>query len=206
MSKLVGITIPNLRLLNSSIEGLVKIIVPGDGSCLFHSIFTCFSLEYNSLKQSEREKYILKVRNQLSIAIEFINPNTMKIYYEEYGNGNLSELGKMFPQYSLRSLQKLLNSKKSVGEEFIEPLSNFLNLDIYIIDLVKKDVYITDLDMYKNRNSVVIGYFRSDNKKDGSGHYDSLGIYIGSKLWTLFNYDHFLIKSIRSRIKFKTKK
>lgn len=206
-TKITNLRIPCMTYVNSQgstvpIDGIVEIETPGDGSCMFHSIMRAFNLNYNGMSHSERRAQVLKVRSLLAEAIGTVNPETGKIYYDEYGNGNMAELGRTFPRYSLASLQNLLRSNNSVGEEFLEPLSNFFNLDIYIINLTTRDVYLTGVSetMFKDRKSIVIGYNQSYKKDDGGGHYSTIGLNTETKIWTLFDPKHFFIRKIRDRI------
>ena len=71
-----------------------------------------------------------------------------------------------------------------------------LNVNIYFIDAVKKDVYPTssDLDLlYAPRNSIFILV--------QPNHYEILGIQTHGKVHTLFGPTHSLVISVHQRLK-----
>ena len=98
-------------------------------------------------------------------------------------------------------MQKELNSDFSVDNVYNEFISNQINKDIYILDMVKQDVYMTGDDdeiLYKTRPSIVILYL--SGKYKSSGHYELIGLNENGYIKTLFDSDHDFIQNIRARM------
>ena len=67
---------------------------------------------------------------------------------------------------------KELDSDRPVDNAYNEFISDQLNKDIYILDAVTQDVYMTGSDdnvLYKDRPSIVLMYL--------PGHYELVGLY-----------------------------
>jgi hypothetical protein len=184
------------------IPGLVLIGSPPDGSCLFHSILRGFNKEYNISTLERRVEMARNMRNLLADAINQTVHDTNVTYYELMARGNLSSLGKTYSDYSLENLQKLLRSTQSVGIEFIEALGHFLSLDIYIIDMKTKDLYFMGSDMslyHKGRRSIILGYTQISDKRFDDGHYETIGLNVKNEIFTLFDPENFVVKSLNMR-------
>lgn len=204
VERIVNITLPPIitqdpvTLKEIAIPGLVRISSPGDGSCLFHSILRAFNRQYNESTYTQRKILVRRVRDSLSEALTQINPLTGKQYYEEMAGGHIASLGATLPDYSLGSLQRVLNSDSSVGSEFMQSLSHFFNIDIYVIDMERKDLYmfgVDDSDFHKDRRSIVLAYTQMDE----DGHYDVIGLNISDIVYTLFEPRNFLIQALNAR-------
>ena len=186
-----------------SYPGLVRIRTPTDGSCFFHAIAKSFFEPYITGKLDgktlNRQKVIQQLRKDLAVKLGTrINPSDpmSPIYYEVLSKGNLPEFGKSIPSYTLINMQRELDSNRSVNNVYNEFISNQLGKDIYILDMVKKDVYMTGSDdelLYKGRPSIVILYL--------PGHYELVGVDVDGVVKTLFPPDHPLIKAIQRRMK-----
>ena len=147
---------------------LIRIRTEQDGSCFFHSLAKAYFKPYITGKVEDspfnRKEFIRDLRNDLSKKLALkINPENSKskTYYETLSNGELPKISEELPEYSLKNMQKDLNSSSPVSNIYNEFISNQLDLDIYILDLDKKDVYMTGTDdklLYKNRKSVIILY------------------------------------------------
>lgn len=215
--KIYNVRFPVLKSKNEEGEeveiiGIVVIKSPPDGSCLFHSVLKAFSKKYNQRLDPDRKAMVTNVRKDLAEALGEMVPHqegdlVKKTYYEILSNGNLASFGVHSKEFSLPYLQELLKSNNSVGMEFIEALGLFFDIDIYIIDMLRSDLYFigTDLSIYyKGRKSIVLGYTQASMKDDG--HYDVIGLNIGNKIYTLFEKDNFFIRSLNDRYKeLKTK-
>lgn len=183
-------------------NGLVRIRTPADGSCFFHAIARSYFRPYITGKMDsqsfDRQEFIKKLRKSLSIKLgSRVNPRDTKslTYYEVLSRGQLPEFSKSVPAYSLVNMQRLLDSNKPVDNVFNEFISDQLDKDIYILDAVKQEVYITGYDneiLYKNRPSIVILYI--------PGHYELVGLETGGSIKVLFDPDHDLIRTIRQRM------
>ena len=120
---------------------------------------------------------------------------TSPTYYDVLSRGQLSEFSKSVPAYSLENMQRELDSDRAVDNAYNEFISDQLEKDIYILDGIKRDVYITGYDdeiLYKNRPSIIILYL--------PGHYELVGLEINGIIKLLFDPDHDLIQTIRSRM------
>ena len=188
-------------------ESLSVIKVPPDGSCFFHSILRSFHREYIQSKTSEHRKLLCRrLRDTVAETLEEKNSVTGKTEYETLGGGYYGEFNEAVKdeigdKYSLAALQQELFSDNAVDHAYIEILSNYLNLDIYLISSKTGDVYLTGSHtslLYKGRRSIVILYH--------PGHYDIIGIRRsdigdGQVIFDcLFPSDHRLIRAINGRI------
>lgn len=201
-----NISLPKIIL--TSRGGLLRIGVPKDGSCLFHAVIRAFNKDYVDGTSKQRYDMVRKLRFDLTndivekVTSEYCdNPSyTGKTYYEIIGDGNLAELGKHMYEYSIKGIKHKLRSMQSVGMEFLEMLSIFLKLDIYIINLGEKDLYYMGKDVsncYKKRQSIVLAYIQNENKTDG--HYEVIGLNIKDVVYTIFEPDNFFIVALRER-------
>lgn len=182
--------------------GLIRIRTHLDGSCLFHAIAKAYFEPYITRKLNgetlSRRDFVLKLRKELAETLgQKVNPSDPNsvTHYDTLSRGKLHEISDRLPEYSLKNLQKLLDSSRPVTNIFNEFISNQLRKDIYILDLVKHDVYMVGDDreiLYKNRPSIVIGYL--------PGHYELIGIKNKDEIQTLFQPEHPLIAKIRDRM------
>ena len=96
-------------------------------------------------------------------------------------------------------MQKTLDSSEPISNEYNEFISNQLDIDIYIIDGIKRDVYMTGTEdslIYKNRKSVILLYL--------PGHYELIGTSNSSDIGiinTFFDPEDRIIQIIRNRMK-----
>ena len=182
---------------------LTVIKVIGDGSCFFHSILRSFNKEYiESTSIENRIILVQEFRISVAEALENINLRSRLTEYKTLGNGAYEEFSKNVESsegniYSLEALKKELKSSQPVNHIYIELISNYLNIDIYLISINTKDIYTTGTDLkllYKNRNSIIILY--------SPGHYDIIGIknlHDNLLFHCLFHPEHDLIKCLYKR-------
>jgi hypothetical protein len=167
----------------------------GDGSCFFHCILSAKNKAYSMLTYKHKIEKAKELREYLSEMLEIKKDG--KMIYDRLARGQLREQSKAVADYKLENMQKTLCSSKWVGDTFNELISEVLNIDIYIIDGRKSDVYITanDFDiLYKNRPSIVIHW-------NGSSHYSLIGVKEKAGIVDLFQYDHEFIVELRNRMK-----
>jgi hypothetical protein len=182
--------------------GMVRIRIPRDGSCFFHAITRAYFKPYITGiidgKAFNRKEFIRGLRKSLSIKLGKSDPKTGLRYYDSLSRGKLEDFAKSVPQYSLEEMQKELDSDRAVDNVYNEFISNEIDKDIYILDMVSKDVYITGNDfdiLYKGRKSIVLLYL--------PGHYELVGIETRKGIKTLFSPDHEFIRAIRDRMNLK---
>lgn len=188
--------------------GLVKLNMMGDGSCFFHSIAYSFHKPYRFETIEgyvlDRRDFIRKLRKDLSIKLgQPVNPSdpNSPIYYDVLSRGQLSELSKTLPEYSLLYMQKELDSNTPIDSIYHEFVSDILNKDIYILDGESRDVYQLDRELYyKGRPSIVLYY--------ANNHYDLIGLNtkVGENsndngIKTFFNPNSDFIRILYSRLK-----
>ena len=175
---------------------MVRFNIPGDGNCFFNSIAYAYLQSYKTGKNPDgstfnRKEVINKFRYDLS--------RQLPEHYNSLSRGKLLEISKEVPQYSLENMINELNSNSAVDNIYNEYVSNIYNKDIYLIDILTRDIYITGDDsdiLYKDRESIVLLVC--------TGHYDVLGVMIDdSHIRTCFQYDDPFIELIRNRIKEK---
>lgn len=200
----------NYKLLNWTDEkfeyyNMVKFDTIGDGSCFLHALLMSFYKPYQ-MNRINRRQFVRDLRTNLSKKLESkVNPldQESKIYYDIISNGNLREESKFIPEFSQQSLVKDLDSNKYLSNIYNEFISDLLNRDIYILDMNKKDVYMTGTDfniLYKNRLSTVILYTQNI-KFETKNHYELIGILNSNNTVRVgFEPDDKFIISIRNRM------
>jgi hypothetical protein len=185
---------------------MVRISTIPDGSCFFHAILRGYFIPYltrtlNNHKISRRE-IVRRLREELAINLaKHSNPTDpySPINYDTLSRGQMREMAKTMPEYTLESMQRLINSSEPVGYEILEYVMRQLNINIYLLEEAREDVYISgDEDLYydKERKSVVL-YVQPK-------HYELIGLYVDGQIQTFFNDSHPFIQLIRSRIRART--
>ena len=190
-----------------SFMGMIRINSLKDGSDYFHSILAGYHKDYMTGTTTEgntfnRTAYVSSLRRDLAEGLKQpespSNPHSLT-KYDKLSNGRLSTMALTRPEYKLDTMMKKLASGEPIGLEFHEYVSNQLNKDIYVLDLLNHDVLTIGMDislLYKNRNAVVIVYSRLQNC------FDTVGIINQQTgtITTFFDNSHPFIKTIRKRI------
>jgi hypothetical protein len=190
-----------------SYPGMVRIRTEADGSCFFHAIANAFFPAYREGKLNgkpiSKHEMIRGLRRDLSLRlaqpVDPLNPDG-PIHYDLLSRGQLHELSKDVPSYTLENMQKELDSDRPVNITYMEFISNQLNKDIYILNLNDRDVQLTaDSEIfYKNRDSIVLLYM--------PGHYELVGVKQRDKIVTYFTPNHPFIQAIRRRMDYVSKR
>jgi hypothetical protein len=186
-----------------SYKGLTRWATYPDGSCLVHAILNAFWKPYRkgrlNDKVLDRLDYVKKLRHKLAEMLEEPidkNDPTGPTNYDILSNGSLRELAQSIPDCSLERMKKVLDSTSFLGYVYLEYFSDRFDIDIYIIDLEKMDVYTTgrsdDEIYYKSRDSIVIGYVNE--------HFETLSVKTSpSNYETFFSTDSPFIRAIWKR-------
>ena len=177
---------------------MVRIRTDPDGSCFFHAILKAYFKPYIQGeidgKTFDRREFVRKLRKDLSKKLSETTSEGVT-YYSQLNKGQMASIAEDMPEYSLERMQAELDSSSPVSNVYNEFISNELDLDIYILDGIKRDVYMTGSDdslLYKNRKSVVILYL--------PGHYELIGLLRnGEYFQTLFPSDSEFIAKIKER-------
>ncbi len=183
--------------------GMIKINVIKDESSLLHAVMTSIYDVYKNNKINKC-KFIQELRNNLAYKLKsYIDTNNQSsIYYDTLSGGILGSISKIKPDVSLENMIKTLVSNDNIGIIYNEFISNIFNINIYIIDYDKKDLYMTGLNknyLYKIRSSIVV--LISD------GYYDLVGLISNEhKIKTKFNINHPFIIMINKRMRELSKK
>jgi len=154
-------------------NSLIVIPSPKDGHCFFHSVLMAFSNDYRfevlgGIKVS-RYNIVKQFREDLAQLLDKPVSKGGPTWYRYLSRGSLEEYSKKVDGYDILSLQTMLRSSQSVGQEFHEYISDVLNKDIYIIDgNIMKLYNVGDSELlYQDRPSILLYY--------KNGHYDLLG-------------------------------
>jgi SAM-dependent methyltransferase len=176
---------------------LVRIATIGDGSCFFHAILKAYYAPYaNNPSHSERVNIVRRLRDDLAIALELINPETGRTYYEDANDGVWVALAGSLRRdslgngidYSLKGIQRLLLSSRDIGDELYSYVADMLGLDIYIM-MLNSDSLRPVIAVDKGRPAVIIS--------NSSGHYELVGSFKNNAIQTVFWPDDPLISVIR---------
>lgn len=181
---------------------MVRLRTIADGSCFFHAIANAFFVPYRTGelrgKPVSRSDIIRGMRHDLSIKLG-AKPDAKSLApYDLLSRGQLKDLAKTLPQFSLAKMQAQLDSSDHVDNAYNEFISNELNKDIYLLDLSKQDVYMTGNDdeiLYRGRESIVILYMPN--------HYELVGLLRENDprtVDTLFQPGHEFIQALRRRM------
>ena len=164
--------------------------VYGDGSCFLHSILYCINLGYRKMSKEDRVKMVAGLRRDLS---RLFTPET----YENLSKGSIKELGSDASTFSYETLKaNLLRYQYSFGAEFLEFVSNKLDINISIVwhNNGKIVPYKTASDIgtiYKEgRNTIVLFW-------QGGNHYQPVGRMQGESLEFVFEDTDQMSKSLR---------
>jgi hypothetical protein len=196
---------------------LIRINTPGDKSCLFHAIANSFFVPYYTEKMGNktisRKEIVKNMRHNFAIKLASpVSPDkNSKTYYETINNGKTAEFPKLkdLPEYdySLKNMQRILDSDENVGHGYIEFISNALNKNIYILSSTSnsKDIYPFGksdlLTIYKKDRPSIILYYIVDNTNDEFDHYELVGLLHDNNIIdTHFHPDHDLIKFLYNRV------
>lgn len=93
--------------------------------------------------------------------------------------------------------KKLKNTGVWCSDYSFGIVSDYLNVDIYFIDINKKIVYV-DTVIKRNRPSVVIGWLNQN-------HFENIGVLEGKHITRLFDEDHPFIIKIKEELRKKIK-
>lgn len=179
---------------DSQLIKLVKLFiyqVPGDGSCFFSSVLLASSKLYRSpnsillsnSNQQDREiwdqrtKLISDLRHHLADKLEDKVSNDNPIsHYDSLANGEMREFADTYgtDEYKLEQMQENLRRYRFWPNEiYLQYVSNILNLDIYILELKRRQPFLFVENgnvLTRNRRSIVLLY------DELSGHFEPVGL------------------------------
>jgi len=182
--------------------GMVRFSVPGDGSCLIHSLLLAYDQSYRLERQNGRSvsrkdlasKFRQELANLLAAPIDTLDPTSPR-YYDVIARGSLPTMSNEYPDYTLENMQRTLaNSKECLDYMYLEFISDAIDKDIYILDGEKMDLLLTgEEDLYqKGRPSIVLHYYRN--------HYELVGIMNNEGVVrTLFHPEDDFIRQLKIR-------
>lgn len=181
---------------------LVRFSTPMDGSCLFHAISNSFFAPYHTEmlhgRHVSREKMVAALRKQLAekLADPISDQPDAPRHYDTLNGGNTSAFAEAVPEFALTYMQSQLDSNTPIGYGYMEFIGNALNKDIYILEALRHDIYITDelpLTIKGNRCSIVLYYM--------NGHYELVGCQNPDGTFdTHFSHDHSFIQFLYNRV------
>lgn len=182
---------------------LVRFATPMDGSCLFHAISNSFFEPYHTEvlngKHVTRVQMVSHLRKELSqkLSTKISDDPNSPTHYDILNGGNTSAFAEAVPEFALNHMQDQLRSTFPIGYGYMEFIGNALNKDIYILEAIRRDIYITDelpLTIKGDRRSVVLYYM--------NGHYELVGVQKEDGTFdTHFSPEHSLIRFLYNRVK-----
>jgi hypothetical protein len=178
---------------------LVRFGTPKDQHCLFHAIangyFEPYHTESFNGEYKSREDLIIMMRSEL--ALKLSEPiNETQTIYDIINNGNTAAFSQAMPEFRMAYMQRQLNSQIPIGYGYMDLIGNSLNKDIYILEALRNDIYVTDELPYTikgSRPSIVLYYV--------NGHYELVGIQNPDGTFTTyFDPEHSLIRFLYGRV------
>jgi hypothetical protein len=173
-----------------------------DGSCLFHAIFNGVAEEYRT--STDPVGQISQLRKELSKKL------TPAVHSQLLG-GNLAELCDIIKSdvddFTREGMVSALNSRRFIGYGFMEYIGDMLGVDIYVLNAMTEDVYISPESPYciKGRPSVIILVYPPQPYGGGineyGGHYELVAREVENNVYSLFKPDHPLIEKLKERLR-----
>jgi hypothetical protein len=176
---------------------LVRIHTPPDGHCLFHALCMAFFIPYQTgvlnNKPITQLQIIQNLRQELALKLSQPANNKGQRYYDLLHHGHTAEFASHVPEYTLEHMMNQLNSNHQIGYGYIEYIADQLNKDIYILNGLTHDIYVSDEAKLsiKGRNSIVLYYI--------GHHYELVGLKQGDDLITHFLPSHNFILFLKSK-------
>ena len=191
-------------------EPVVRVGAIGDGSCYFHAVLGGYYPRYqNSRDYKYRIDFVQKLRRDIAYTLEMDDPSHPgQTMWETAVNGQFVALyeqqlfGHVFQDdfgliidFSLNGLQRLFNSNTYLGDEVYQYASDMLGVDIYIMRLTNKDLYV-------HLNTAVEGLVRKVVVICGNGtHYETIGVEREGLFQTTFDQNDPFILAINGLIR-----
>lgn len=182
---------------------LVRFATPMDGSCLFHAISNSFFEPYHTEllngKHISKSQMVSHLRQELSqkLGTKISDDPNSPTHYDVLNRGNTSEFSQVVPEFALNYMQDQLKSSFPIGYGYMEFIGNALNKDIYILEAIRRDIYITDelpLTIKGDRRSIILYYM--------NGHYELVGIHNENGTFdTHFSHEHSLVRFLHNRVR-----
>lgn len=180
---------------------LVKFFTLGGGNCLLHSILNSCFLPYRTGildgKNTDRTIIVKNLRREIGESLTK-KDNNDKILWEKLYDGHMKEFSEEgVEEYSLNSMKSMFDSNQPLGDGALHLISELLNINIFIMDGVKKDLYVTNEYKYSIVNSrlknIMIYYH--------NGHYELIGIERSkNEFITLFNNNCDIIQILLNKV------
>jgi hypothetical protein len=190
-------------------EKVVRIGAIGDGSCFVHAIMNAYYPPYqNNADNKFRRRFVSMLRRDLAYTLQMEHDFMPGVtFWHTAANGAFAtiyeqqllakELGEDFGggiDYSMEGLQKLFNSTLPLGDEIYKYISDMLGIDVYVMRLTNKDLYV-------HLNTAEKGLERKVVVISGNGmHYETVGIERGGLFQTLYEQTDPFILALRSLI------
>lgn len=168
----------------------------GDGSCFLHSVLRAISPDYTEKNKMGKIQMVREIREALSNMLEESPKGEDKTYYDLLSRGQLKDLSKTFDETKLENMKKFLRGNGWFNELYVEFISNVFDIDIYIIDHNKKELYIRGSNelFFKNRNSIILGYYNE-------AHFDTLSVKdVNGEKKTYFSPNSIVIKKLKKML------
>ena len=188
-------------------DPVVRIGAIGNGSCYFHAVLGGYYPRYqNSRDNNFRMDFVQKLRRDIAYTLEMDDPlQPGQTMWETAVNGQFMALyeqqllGHVFEDdfgqiidFSLNGLQRLFNSTSYLGDEVYQYASDMLGIDIYIMRLTNKDLYV-------HLNTAKPDLVRKVVVISGNGnHYETIGVERNGLFQTTFDQNDPFILAIKS--------
>jgi hypothetical protein len=168
---------------------------------LIHAILNAIWLPYQKGifedKALDRIRFVRELRAQLAERLgQPINGSNSSTYYELLLKGNIAEEARNKPELTLERMKTVLRTENFLGEIFLEYLSDYFNLDIYIIDLRSMEVILSRIEdsllFKRTRESIILGFINN--------HYELISVKVSeTEFPTVFAPTASVIRKIWAR-------
>lgn len=181
---------PNLYRWKTHIEG-----------SLIHAILNATWKPYRDGvyegKSLDRINVVRELRSLLADRLgQLANGPNSSNYYQLLSKGGFVEKAKTEPEFSLEKMKLALRTASFLGEIFLEYLSNYFNIDIFVINLKTMEVTLTQTEDYllftRSRDCVILGFINN--------HYELISVKVSDKEWpTIFSPQAPIIRKLWQR-------
>lgn len=181
-------------------DNIVRVSSIDDNSSFFHCLLKAVSDDYkNSMDLPKRKQMAAELRRDLAFVLNENVPGRDQTYYEMLRNGLFATLFAKYNEYSLEFLQMKLNSSEVLSEEFLFIVSEIVQIDFIICEVLQSKL--------RNDTTVIIKFVTSTliseihNKpivilSMNKNHYELISLVVNDIFNYCFMYNDSIVQNI----------